>query len=252
MRETKSFVAFDQERGFLFDESEHEKYPLRYHALDTGEHHFKNCFGYVAEGTTSVFTNGANYILKEGMYFSLKNCSLFVKGLVIIVEVLIEGYKPMDTIGGPIEAEGRLKYIDGCTDSLLISPVKKGDPCLNFLHFPPGINQTQHTHPSHRIGIVAKGEGECLTPFGNLPLKAGMVFVIKEWDGKTFDVGLDGMKYPNGQHSFRTGKNGMDVIAFHPDSDFGAEDENHPMINRTVVDGKPIKDHKDFDKIRTN
>jgi hypothetical protein len=29
----------------------------------------------------------------------------------------------------------------------------------------------------------------------------------------------------------------MDVIAFHPDSDFGPEDENHPMINRTIVNG---------------
>jgi len=29
----------------------------------------------------------------------------------------------------------------------------------------------------------------------------------------------------------------MDVIAFHPDSDFGATDIDHPMINRTIVDG---------------
>jgi hypothetical protein len=29
----------------------------------------------------------------------------------------------------------------------------------------------------------------------------------------------------------------MVVMAYHPDSDFGPEDENHPMINRTIVDG---------------
>ena len=29
----------------------------------------------------------------------------------------------------------------------------------------------------------------------------------------------------------------MDVIAFHPDSDFGPTDIEHPMINRTIVNG---------------
>lgn len=29
----------------------------------------------------------------------------------------------------------------------------------------------------------------------------------------------------------------MDVIAYHPDSDFGPQDEDHPMVNRTIVDG---------------
>ena len=65
-----------------------------------------------------------------------------------------------------------------------------------------------------------------------------MIFVIKQWDGKEKSEGLDGKMYPNGTHSFMTPEtNGMDVIAFHPDSDFGATDINHPMINRTIVDG---------------
>jgi len=29
----------------------------------------------------------------------------------------------------------------------------------------------------------------------------------------------------------------MRVIAYHPDSDFGATHEDHPMINRTIVNG---------------
>lgn len=150
--------------------------------------------------------------------------------------------------GGPIEREGRLKYIDGCTDSLLLSPVKLGDPCLNHLHFPAGIDQTQHTHPSHRIGIVADGYGECITPFGNLPLTKGMIFVIKEWDGETYDTGLDGKTYPIGIHAFKTFDKNMDVIAFHPDSDFGSTDDDHPMINRTIVDGVSANQ---IDDIRT-
>ena len=41
-----------------------------------------------------------------------------------------------------------------------------------------------------------------------------------------------------GAHCFRTEDSGMCVIAYHPDSDFGPTDDEHPMINRTIVDGK--------------
>ena len=113
-----------------------------------------------------------------------------------------------------------------------------GDPCFNHLHFPSNISQTPHTHPSHRIGIVSNGSGECVTPFGNLDLKEDMIFIIKEWDGVSFRKGLDNKDYEVGNHCFYTFAEDMDVIAFHPDSDFGATDINHPMINRTIVKGK--------------
>jgi hypothetical protein len=29
----------------------------------------------------------------------------------------------------------------------------------------------------------------------------------------------------------------MDIVAFHPDSDFGPMHDDHPMINRTIIDG---------------
>jgi len=38
-------------------------------------------------------------------------------------------------------------------------------------------------------------------------------------------------------HSFFTYEETMDVIAWHPDSDTGPSDEDHPMVNRTIVDG---------------
>ena len=75
-----------------------------------------------------------------------------------------------------------------------------------------------------------------------------MIFVIKQYDGKTMSKGLDGKMYPQGQHSFDTKDKSMDVIAFHPDSDFGATDVVHPMINRTIVDGVSASA---IDKIRT-
>ena len=39
----------------------------------------------------------------------------------------------------------------------------------------------------------------------------------------------------NLRHAFRTGPSSLDVIAWHPDSDFGPTDEDHPMINRTIL-----------------
>ena len=106
-----------------------------------------------------------------------------------------------------------------------------------------------HTHPSHRIGMVASGRGVCKTPFGNLDLEKDMIFIIKEWDGGSFSKGIDGEMYANGLHAFKTESDSvMNVVAFHPDSDFGATDINHPMINRTIVDGVSANS---IDDIRT-
>lgn len=141
------------------------------------------------------------------------------------------GYLGVFAHGGPIEQTGRLRYIDGCTDSLLIHPPRLGDPCLNHLHFPPGVDQTMHTHPTVRFGSVMRGMGEC-------------VFV--DADGveqrATLTPGLLWIIPPGSHHKFRTDGTGtaLDVIAYHPDSDWGPEDEEHPMLNRTLVDGERI------------
>jgi hypothetical protein len=51
-----------------------------------------------------------------------------------------------------------------------------------------------------------------------------------------------------GEHAFATSDDELTVIAYHPDSDFGPEDEDHPMINRTIVNGKSARY---IDEIRT-
>ena len=38
-------------------------------------------------------------------------------------------------------------------------------------------------------------------------------------------------------HSFFTTDSSLDVIAWHPDSDFGPTHDDHPMVNLTLVDG---------------
>lgn len=177
-------------------------------------------FGFVQDGMATLACDSGDFTLKAGMYFSVPGeCNVTGKGRGIAISSI--EFNGFFQIGGPIERVGRLKYIDGCTDSLLISPIMKGDPCLNLLYFPPGIKQTPHTHPSNRVGIVARGTGKCITPEGVTPLFPGQIFLIRA-------LGL---------HSFETSTSDMAVIAYHPDSDFGASHENHPMINRTIVGG---------------
>jgi hypothetical protein len=72
--------------------------------------------------------------------------------------------------------------------------------------------------------------------FDRIELKVGTTFVIPT----------------DSWHSFRTfaDKEGkettMTVIAYHPDSDFGPTHEDHPMINRTWVDGVSANEIKDI------
>ena len=187
-------------------------------------------FGFVQEGETVIECASGRFTLKPGMYFSFNDRAQISGGRGIVIAR--DRARGFFMIGGPVEDQGRLKYIDGCTDSLLIPPVRMGDACLNLLYFPPGIDQTPHTHPSDRIGVVFSGRGECETPEGIIPLEPGVMFRIP------FE----------GNHKFRTFDSEMRVIAYHPDSDFGPQDEDHPMINRTMVDG--VSANK-IDKIRT-
>ena len=188
-------------------------------------------FGFVLDGEPEVTAGGNRYRLKPGQYFCFHDAVCVSGGSGFLVERL--GWRGLDMIGGPVEASGRLRYIDGCTDTLLTPPVKRGDACFNALFFPGGIDQTLHTHPSIRVGMVAQGSGWCLTEVGLTPLRPGQVFVIDQ----------------DAIHGFRTAPDqGMLVIAYHPDSDFGPLDEDHPMINRTLVDGVSAAL---IDKIRT-
>ncbi len=183
-------------------------------------------FGIVLIGEIRISSQSRKRHLLTGDFFSVIGPAIIQSHGIGMVSSA-HNYKGLNIFGGPIEDKGRLLYIDGCTDTLLIPPVRKGDPCLNHLHFPQGIRQTPHTHPSVRTGIVFRGSGECVVPEEDkvVPLVMGYVFIIK-----TESV-----------HSFNTDNQKMDVIAFHPDSDVGMTDEDHPMINRTIVDGVSAK-----------
>lgn len=168
----------------------------------------------------NIMSCGIKYSVAPMMYFSVTGNPSVEKGSFWFV--YSENYRCLSSIGGPLENSGRLNYIDGCTDSLLSPPVIKGDPCLNALYFPPGIEQTFHTHPSCRIGYVVSGKGICDEGEKSTDLIPGMAFIIEK----------------DGLHRFRTEDNSLTVVAFHPDSDFGPEHHFHPMINKTIVNGQ--------------
>jgi quercetin dioxygenase-like cupin family protein len=184
-------------------------------------------FGFVESGILFIKTQKISWPVSTGQWFCIpeKKVDLTIAKNSRVFITQRKDYNGLQSMGGPIESEGRLKYIDGCTDSLLVSPPLLGDPCLNLLHFPPEINQTMHTHPSSRTGIVASGEGFCVTENSEFNLKPGMIFYLPK----------------NTKHNFKTevDKN-LNVISYHPDSDWGPTHELHPMINRTWVNGLKI------------
>lgn len=175
-------------------------------------------FGMVTTGQTQLRDAETRvFDLSAGMFFVLPDGGVARGGSGLVIAWA--GYQGLRQIGGPLEATGRLRYIDGCSDTLLVCPPRLGDPCLNHLHIPPRTDQTPHTHPSMRIGVILRGTGECRTPDGSYPLEPGMGWYI-----------------PTGcLHSFFTQDEALDVIAWHPDSDFGPRDDDHPMINRTQI-----------------
>jgi quercetin dioxygenase-like cupin family protein len=179
----------------------------------SGGTHF--LFGF--DGETCMTFRGRDLTLPQGWFACVPGDVELAGG--VGVAITRGGWQGLFQLGGPLEARGRLAYIDGCTDTLLVAPPRLGDACLNHLHIPAGTAQTRHTHPSLRAGIVVRGRGRCVTPDGEHPLEPGLAFLI-----------------PAGcPHSFFTDDEALDVIAYHPDSDFGPTDDIHPMVNRTVL-----------------
>src|SRR5689334_4766314 len=101
-------------------------------------------YGIVTEGESILRDEHGVYRLQAGIFFVCPSgCEVegeAGRGLVISRP----GYRGLRQIGGPLETEGRLRYIDGCTDTLLVCPPRLGEPCLNHLHIPPQTSQSPH------------------------------------------------------------------------------------------------------------
>ena len=219
--ESATFRAITFEHGELVETGGELRTAIRIFdgrklALSAGDTHYFYCF----RGPAALEAPAGVFPLASGMYGSLNGAGALVGGGAGFVASR-RGYRGMFQLGGPIEETGRLRYIDGCTDSLLLSPVVRGAPCLNHLHIPAKTRQTPHTHPSLRVGMIVRGTGSCVTPEAEYPLEPGLTFLIE----------------PDKLHSFVTDGRPLDVVVYHPDSDTGPTHEDHPMVNRTIIPG---------------
>lgn len=190
-------------------------------------------FGFVFDGENATLRrDGVPYPLRPGTFFVVNTGGAELTnpgGRILLI------YQPRADFPfqlGAIERVGRLRYIDGCRDSLLVPPWRRGEACLNHLHIPTNVEQTMHTHPSDRIGVVVRGHGQCVTPEGITDLVRGMIWRIPA----------------DSLHRFRTEGETLDIIAWHPDSDTGSSDDDHPMLNRSLVAGVSAAE---IDAIRT-
>jgi hypothetical protein len=172
----------------------------------------------------------SRFIMEQGGHFSSGDAHalLNLEAYGDFVEIYQSNHTPLNIQGWHYEQNGRLQYIDGCEDTVLIAPPYKGDPCLNMLYLKSGITQTEHTHPSVRIGIVQYGSGFAHWYENGVPIKTplnqGDVWVIEKDE----------------KHFFTTQEQELVIMAYHPDSDFGNTDEVHPMINRTIIYGSNL------------
>lgn len=196
-------------------------YPCEVHKITNG--HFEvpknsTVYGFCLSGEMIVTEQK---IVCPGEFFSItsrySSNKITVNGTGVCIVKF--GFHGQNVFGGPIEKQGRLCYIDHCSDSLLVYPPRMGDPSLSSLHFPPGIVQTFHTHPSFRLGIVASGKGYAESKNNKYDLVPGAVFCMEEQE----------------VHRFVTEDNHLTVISFHPDGDWGPTDHDHTLLNRTYL-----------------
>lgn len=201
-----------------------DRWPLRLTKLKEGESRaFDSTQGtyYVILQQASYYSNSVkledvNAALAVNNHFTIK-CS---RGTAVVIEymgirLLESRYYVQDRLG-----MGNLSYIDGGTNTTAVNPGRLGDPVINYVHFPAGMRQTLHTHPSHRVGVVLKGSGLVELDNSEFSLKQGDAFFLQR----------------NVLHNFMCPYN-EDVVlfVFAPDSGTGPTDEVNPLKIRTYV-----------------
>src|SRR5690606_8312633 len=133
-----------------FDASE-TMYPSRLRCCGYGEFRFddltRQYYGFVLSGRVDIQRESLETRAAEFTYFSLNGpFEVNVQGQLVVIERF--GYRGLNEIGGPVELEGRLSYIDNCRSTVLVSPARRGDPVFNYLQFPADVLQSMHFHPT--------------------------------------------------------------------------------------------------------
>jgi quercetin dioxygenase-like cupin family protein len=202
-----------------------DRWPLKLTKLEAGESRaFDATVGtyYVMLRNASYFSDKANFETVNAAFcvnshFTVK-CGSDSSAVVVEytgLHLLESRYYVQDTLD-----MGNLSYMDGGTNTTAVNPGRLGDPVVNYVHFPAGMYQTLHTHPSHRVGMVLKGNGQ-------IELDNKEMFDIKE--GECFFM------QRNVLHNFITDHEPVILFVFAPDSGTGPTDEVNPLKIRTYV-----------------
>lgn len=202
-----------------------DRWPLKLTKLEAGESRaFDATVGtyYVMLRNASYFSDKANFETVNAAFcvnshFTIK-CGSGSSAVVVEyagLHLLESRYYVQDKLD-----MGNLSYMDGGTNTTAVNPGRLGDPVVNYVYFPAGMYQTLHTHPSHRVGMVLKGNGQ-------IELDNEEMFDINE--GDCFFM------QRNVLHNFITDKEPVVLFVFAPDSGTGPTDEVNPLKIRTYV-----------------
>lgn len=155
----------------------------------------------------------------KGAFCACLNEEYIIEGNALIIDCPGYLFNEQKIAKLDFTSPGQLSYIDGCSNTNVIDPLRNGDPCLNYLYFPPSIQQTFHTHPSLRIGVIVHGQGTAEIYDKKYTLKENDMFILER----------------HVLHRFLTENSSMSLFVFHPDSEDGPRDEFNPMKTRTYL-----------------
>lgn len=164
----------------------------------------------------------------EGMFFSNfafqtsnpYTVTAVKKGSAVIVRYHGLRYSDQKLFVSNRLSDGNQTYMDGGTNTTAIEPGRLGEPVVNYVRFPPHMTQTKHIHPSQRIAICIRGEGQIFCGDNTK-------ITIKEGEGFFMERNL--------MHQFVTLNEECILFVWAPDSGSGPTDEINQLKVRTYV-----------------
>jgi len=118
-------------------------------------------FVFCSQGALVVRQTGAwPHVLTAGMYASVPGkCDVRPVGQDLSQGLVISrhGWLGMVVLGGPLEERGRLRYIDGCTDSLLVPTVQVLLDPVHRMMSTIRHNRARGTHAVVRMADIVRG-----------------------------------------------------------------------------------------------
>lgn len=185
--------------------------------------------------------NGTDYVMLAGASLhGKKSCAFHATAACTMTEpynVICEedeyavvisypGLKLQDSTITVIDpnTQGNLSYMDGGTNTNAINPSRNGDPVINYVFFPKGMDQTPHVHPSHRIGFCIRGKGQTDLIDQTVKMRRGDLFYMGRME----------------LHHFLTPEDDCVLFVFAPDSESGPTDEFNPLKARTYIKSRDV------------